>query len=86
LSEGSQAGEGRWARGRTLVGDQDIIYLSEAEALAARSDDTGLLPPPDPKLFATYDGSQGPGKPGDAAGGVVQGVENVITKVKDTLT
>ncbi len=81
FSEGSQAGEGRWAQGQTLVGGQDIIYQAEPVLL---TDDTGLLPPPDPKLFATYDGSQGMGKPGDAAGARLQGAQNVVNKVKDT--
>ncbi len=83
FSEGSQAGEGRWAQGQTLVGGQDIIYQAEPVLL---TDDTGLLPPPDPKLFATYDGSQGMGKPGDAAGARLQGAQNVVNKVKDALS
>jgi Mn-containing catalase len=50
------------------------------------TDDQGILPPPDPKQFVTYDGSQGPAKPGDAKGARVQGAQNVVTKVKDALT
>ena len=82
LSEGSRAGEGRWAQGRTPIGDQEIVYLTEAQSLAAASTDIGLLPPPDPKLFVTYDGSQGKGIPGDAKGQAT----GLISKVKDALT
>ena len=82
LTEGSQAGEGLWATGKTLDG-RDIVYLADPAPL---SDDQGLLPPPDPQLFVTYDGSQGPAKTGDAAGAMVQGVENAVSKVKDVLT
>ena len=46
----------------------------------------GLLPPPDPKQFVTYDGSQGPRKPGDARGAYAQGAQNVVGKLKDALT
>ena len=83
FSEGSQAAEGRWARGQTLVDEQEIAYLAEPVPL---TDDTGVLPPPDPKLFATYDGSRGAGKPGTAGAATAQGVSNVVKKVKDTLT
>jgi Mn-containing catalase len=83
LTKDSKAGEGRWARGRTLLDDQDIVFLAQPDPL---SDDQAILPPPDPKLFATYDGSRGPGTPGDAVGAVKQGVENVVEKVKDKLT
>ncbi|TXR55106.1 manganese catalase family protein [Quadrisphaera setariae] len=81
--DGSAAGEGRWASGTALVGDQPIEYLPEPAFL---TDDDGLLPPPDPELFSTYDGDQGPGTPGDAAGARVQGAKNVATKIKDALT
>ncbi len=85
LTEGSQAGEGRWAQGKTLKGD-DIIFLPDTQAQPIGGDTVDDLPAPDPLLFATYDGSRGPGRPGNATGGLVQGVENVVTKVKDTLT
>ncbi|MFF5052806.1 hypothetical protein ACFY1S_06445 [Micromonospora sp. NPDC000663] len=51
----------------------------------ALTDDIPLPPPPDPKLFVTYDGSQGPGLPGDAGGAHAQGVTNVVRKIKDAL-
>jgi Mn-containing catalase len=81
--EGSTANEGRWAHGQTLVGGREIRYLAEPEIL---SDDIGTPPPPDPKLFATYDGSLGAGTPGDAGGALAQGAKNVVSKVKDALT
>jgi Mn-containing catalase len=81
-TDGSRAGEGRWANGPSLVGGEPL----RAEPIAALTDDTGILPPPDPKLFVTYDGSQGAGKPGNAAGARLQGAKNVVEKVKDTLT
>jgi Mn-containing catalase len=81
-TEGSQAGEGRWANNPSLVGGPAL----HAEPLRPLSEDTGLLPPPDPKLYATYDGSMGAPKPGDAAGAHLQGVKNVVEKVKDAVT
>ncbi|RAN94343.1 hypothetical protein [Micromonospora noduli] len=78
----SRACEGRWAQGPSLIGGPDLDCLAEPVAL---TDDTPLPPPPDPKLFVTYDGSQGPGKPGNAAGAHQQGLTNVVKKVKDAL-
>ena len=52
----SQAQQGSWASGKTLVGDEDINYLAQPEPLGR---DDAMLPPPDPKLFATYDGAMG---------------------------
>ena len=72
--------EGRWARGMTLVDEQEILVQNPPVG----SDDIGLLPPPDPKLYATYDGSQGKGKPGTAAGSTAQGIANVVKKVTGT--
>ena len=80
--EGSTAGEGRWANGAPLVGTAEL----NSQLAVPLSDDDGTLPPPDPKLYVTYDGSQGAGKPGNAAGARMQGVKNVAEKVKDTLT
>ncbi|MGL5819143.1 MAG: manganese catalase family protein [Phycicoccus sp.] len=76
LSEGSRADEGRWARGRTLVGDHEIEFLRQP---APASDDDASLPAPDPLLYATYDGSAGPGTPGDRDGG------GLLGKVKKAL-
>ena len=83
LSKGSQADQGLWATGKTIKGQQ-IEFLREPDPA---SDDDGLLPAPDPLLFATYDGSRGPGKPGTtAAGGVKEAAEGVVGKVKDALS
>ena len=76
--EGSTASEGRWARGTTIVDEQEIVYQAEPVA----SDDDAELPPPDPNLFGTYDGSRGRGKPGTGASATAQGVANVVNKVK----
>jgi Mn-containing catalase len=78
----SQAHEGRWAQGNTLIGNEEIAY-SPGVSL---SDDINQVPAPDPLLFATYDGSMGPGKPGNAAGGMLQGAQNLASKAKEALT
>ncbi|WP_127782312.1 manganese catalase family protein [Rhodococcus sp. X156] len=78
----SQAHEGMWANGRTMLGDADVNYVVNP----APSADDGMLPPPDPKLFVTYDGNAGTPKTGDAAGAHLQGAQNVVSKVKDKLT
>ncbi|GAA0488658.1 Mn-containing catalase [Paractinoplanes deccanensis] len=78
----STAGEGRWARGPALNGKDEIIYVADAQPL---TDDKPLGPAPDPKLFVTYDGSMGKGKPGTGAGAHGQGVANVVNKIKDVL-
>jgi Mn-containing catalase len=78
----STAGEGRWARGRTLIDDRELVYVEDAQPL---TDDKPLGPAPDPKLYVTYDGSMGKGKPGTAAGATGQGVANVVNKIKGAL-
>jgi Mn-containing catalase len=78
----STAGEGRWARGPALNGKDEIIYVPDAQPL---TDDRPLGPAPDPKLFVTYDGSMGKGKPGTGAGAHTQGVANVVNKIKGAL-
>ncbi|WP_305784434.1 manganese catalase family protein [Symbioplanes lichenis] len=78
----STAGEGRWARGTTLNGKDEIVYVPDAQPL---TDDKPLGPAPDPKLYVTYDGSQGPGKPGTGAGAHAQGMANVVNKIKGAL-
>ncbi len=40
----------------TLIGDDDSNYLATPTALG---NDDAMLPPPDPKLFASYDGAMG---------------------------
>jgi Mn-containing catalase len=77
----SRAAEGRWAQGENLFGEK-IDYVPDAQPL---TDDKPLGPAPDPKLFVTYDGSQGKGKPGTGAGAHGQGVANVVNKIKDAL-
>ena len=72
----SQAGEGRWAQGNTLIGAEEILF----EPGRPLADDINQVPAPDPLLFATYDGSMGPGKPGNAVGGMLQGAENLVSK------
>ncbi len=73
----STAGEGRWAQGTSLMGEE-IVYVPDAQPL---TDDKPLGPAPDPKLFVTYDGSMGKGKPGTAAGSTGQGIANAVKKV-----
>jgi Mn-containing catalase len=80
--EGSTAHEGRWAQGTTLVGDEEIRF----EQGRPLRDDINDVPAPDPLLFSTYDGSKGPGKPGNAGGAYVQGAENLLSKAKDAIT
>jgi Mn-containing catalase len=80
--EGSTAQEGRWAQGTTLIGDEEIRF-EEGRPL---TDDVQEVPAPDPLLFATYDGSKGPGKPGNAGGAFAQGAENLLSKAKEKLT
>jgi Mn-containing catalase len=78
----STALEGRWARGTTLDGKHEIEYVPDAGPL---TDDQPLGPAPDPRLFVTYDGSMGKGKPGTGAAAHGQGIANVVNKVKDVL-
>jgi Mn-containing catalase len=78
----SQAHEGRWAQGATMIGDDEIVYAAGQPL----SDDVNQVPAPDPLLFATYDGSMGPGKPGNAGGSLMQGAENLVSKAKEKLT
>ena len=80
--QGSSAREGRWAQGTTLLGDHEITF----EECRPLGDDVQEIPAPDPLLFATYDGSKGPGKPGNAGGSFAQGAENLMKKAKEKLT
>jgi len=45
LTEGSQAGEGRWAQGKTLKGD-DIIFLPDTQAQRSAATASTTCPPP----------------------------------------
>ena len=74
--------QGRWADGPSLVDGKPL----RAEPLRPMDHDDGTLPAPDPLQYVTYDGNQGPGKPGNAAGATAQGAENVITRIKDAVT
>jgi Mn-containing catalase len=78
----STAVEGRWAQGTTLDGKHEIEYVPDAGPL---TDDQPLGPAPDPRLFVTYDGSMGKGKPGTGAAAHGQGIANVVNKVKGAL-
>jgi len=82
FSEGEESAEGLWVTGQTLDGRQ-LEYVAEPAPIGG---DDMVLPAPDPELFVTYDGSRGPGKPGNAAGAMEQGAQNVIGKVKDALS
>ncbi|PJE99188.1 catalase [Streptomyces carminius] len=55
LSDGDAAAAGLWASGPTPDGDHEFTVLSDPEPLGEKASP----PPPDPKLFATYDGSYG---------------------------
>ncbi|MDG4826900.1 manganese catalase family protein [Asanoa sp. WMMD1127] len=77
FDDASQAPEGRWARGPSFVGP-DI----EVVAAQPLTDDKPLGPPPDPKLYATYDGAMGTPKTGDAVGAHAQGAQNLAKKIK----
>jgi hypothetical protein len=68
--------------GPALNGRDEIIYVPDAHPL---TDDQPLGPAPDPKLFVTYDGSMGKGKPGTGAGAHAQGMANVVNKIKGAL-
>lgn len=74
--------QGLWATGTSLVDGKPL----RAEPLRPLTDDQGILPAPDPLQYVTYDGNQGPAKPGNAVGAAAQQAENVITKVKNALT
>lgn len=75
----STAGEGRWARGESLLGEK-IQYVPDAQPL---TDDRPLGPAPDPKLYSTYDGAMGKPTPGTAGAAHGQGLKNAAKKVKD---
>jgi Mn-containing catalase len=78
----SQGADGLWVKSNSLLDGEAF----RTEPLRPLTDDQGILPPPDPKQYVTYDGSQGPAKPGDAAGARVQGAQNVAKKIKNALS
>lgn len=63
MSAGAASASGAWAKGPTPDGRNEFEFLAEPQAL---TDDAGNAPAPDPLLYASYDGSQGAGVPGDS--------------------
>jgi Mn-containing catalase len=77
LSDGIHGAEGSWASGLQPDGQHEFSYLMDPEPLG----DGGQAPPPDPKLYSTYDGSMGEPK------GPALGTEaGPMGKLKDKLT
>lgn len=77
LSDGTAGAEGGWATGLQPDGQHEFGYLMNPEPLG----EAASVPPPDPALYATYDGSMGEPK------GPVMGTEaGPIGKLKDKLT
>ncbi|GLY75164.1 manganese catalase family protein [Actinoallomurus iriomotensis] len=77
LSDGAAATDGGWASGLQPDGEHEFTYLMDPEPLG----DLAAAPPPDPKLYATYDGSMGEPK------GPVLGTETgPLGKLKDKFT
>ncbi|MFD0683431.1 manganese catalase family protein [Actinomadura fibrosa] len=77
LSDGEHGQEGGWASGPQPDGRHEFGYLTDTEPLG----DVASAPPPDPALYATYDGSQG--EPRGPALGTEAGLAG---KLKDKLT
>ncbi|MFJ4626833.1 manganese catalase family protein [Streptomyces sp. NPDC088847] len=77
LSDGTEAGAGRWAAGPAPDGEHELTLLEDPVPLG----DVGMAPPPDPELYSTYDGSQG--KPTGPVMGTETGVKG---KIKNALT
>jgi Mn-containing catalase len=77
LSDGTEGATGGWAQGPQPDGTHEFGYLLDPEPLG----EAGSVPPPDPKLFATYDGSMG--KPKGPKLGTETGP---VGKLKDKLT
>ncbi len=50
LSAGEESAQGRWASGRSMDGKSEFEYLANPQPL---TDDTGELPPADPRLHGT---------------------------------
>jgi Mn-containing catalase len=77
LSDGAAAAEGGWAAGPQPDGQREFTYVMDPEPLG----DGTMPPPPDPKLYDTYDGSMGEPK------GPALGTEaGPMGKLKDKLT
>jgi Mn-containing catalase len=77
LSDGTAGVQGGWASGIQPDGQHEFGYLPDPEPLG----DVAAAPPPDPLLYATYDGSMG--EPKDPALGTETGP---MGKLKSKLT
>ncbi|MFH8798105.1 manganese catalase family protein [Streptomyces sp. NPDC017936] len=76
LSDGTAGATGRWV-GAPMPGGEQVTYLEDPVAQGG----IASTPPPDPKLYATYDGGQG--TPTSSAPGSKSGP---MDKLKDKLT
>mgnify|MGYP000221053418 CR=1 FL=1 len=76
LSDGPDADKGRWAHGTAPDGKHEMGFLVDPQPLG----DKQSGPPPDPKLYATYDGALG--EPSKPAFGTEKGV---MGKIKDAV-
>src|SRR5581483_2205485 len=77
LSDGAAGSQGGWASGPQPDGRHEFGYPMDAEPLG----DVASAPPPDPLLYATYDGSMGEPK------GPALGTEaGPMGKIKDALS
>ncbi|MFI8305426.1 manganese catalase family protein [Streptomyces sp. NPDC085927] len=77
LSDGTESDAGLWATGPAPDGEHELSVLTNPQPLGGK----GMAPPPDPRLYATYDGSRGEPK------GPVLGTETGVKgKIKDALT
>jgi hypothetical protein len=72
LSDGTAGQTAGWASGLQPDGQHEFRYLMDPEPLG----DVASAPPPDPKLYATYDGSMG--EPKDPALGTVAAVVTTV--------
>lgn len=77
LSQGIEGTLGGWASGPQPDGRHEFSYLLDPQPLGG----VASAPPPDPKLYATYDGSMG--EPASPAFGTEAGP---LGKLKDKLT
>ncbi|MBT2274443.1 manganese catalase family protein [Rhodococcus qingshengii] len=76
LSDGTQSDQGRWASGTAPDGVHTNRFLADPQPLGNKVS----APPPDPKLYATYDGARG-----DPASVSIGTEKGVLGKVKDAL-
>ncbi|MCM6771988.1 manganese catalase family protein [Nocardia sp. CDC159] len=76
LSDGTASDQGMWAHGMAPDGVHKNGFLADPMPLG----DKASAPPPDPKLYDTYDGSMG--EPRSTALGTQAGL---LGKIKDTL-